>query len=332
VRATLIVNSFATTTSDRVRAALEEGFSAEHDVQVEHTQGRGHATLLAAKAKQDGAEVIVVLGGDGTVNEVVNGVLAGNDPEAQVDLLAQPVIAVVPGGSANVVARGLGLPPDPVDATLAALRAIRAGSHRTLSIGHIQWWDDSVEPAQIPQAQQRWVVFSAGMGLDAEVIAAMELERAAGRRATPTRYAQLTLRQWLRTTNQRHPGLVVSMSDRPALDAFVVIVCLTSPWTYVGPIPIIPAPEASYDADLDVIALQDLRLGPVTRMAGRMVSGLGLAGLRGVQTAHDEPAVTVRARRLTALHVDGDLLGHMRGARVRSARQAIRLAVPEPAG
>jgi diacylglycerol kinase family enzyme len=328
VRAALIANPFATTTHDGVLEALSAAVAAEHDVTLMHTQFRGHATALARQARTEGVDLVIALGGDGTVNEVVNGVLWDTDPHQPVDLSALPTIVVIPGGSANVVARGLGIPADPAEATSAALKAIRQGSTRSLSIGHIEWWDQFVEPESIPDENRRWVVFSSGLGLDAEVIEAMEGERAAGRRATPARYAQLTMRQWLGGTNRRHAGLVVSVPGRAPMDAFVTIICLTSPWTYVGPIPIDPVPEASYDRGLDLVAIQDLGLGPVSRMAARMVTGTGLEGLRGVKTAHDQPEVKVHARRLTALHVDGDLVGHIRGARIRSVPAAIRIAVP----
>jgi diacylglycerol kinase family enzyme len=328
VRAALIANPFATTTHDGVLDALAAAVAAEHDVDVLHTHFRGHATALARQARLDGVDLVIALGGDGTVNEVVNGVLADTDPEGPIDLEALPTVVVIPGGSANVVARGLGIPADPAEATSAALKAVREGSTRSLSIGHIRWWDQFVAPAHIPADQGRWVVFSSGLGMDAEVIEAMETERAAGRRATPARYAQLTLRQWLGGTNRRHAGLVVTVPGRAPMDAFVTIICLTSPWTYVGPIPIDPVPEASYDTGLDLVAIQDLSLGPLSRMAARMVTGTGLEGLSGVKTAHDQPEVQIMARRLTALHVDGDLVGHIRGARIRSVPQAIRIAVP----
>jgi diacylglycerol kinase family enzyme len=328
VRAALIANPFATSTHDGVLDALTAAVAAEHDVTLMPTAFRGHAMTLAKQAREEGVDFVIALGGDGTVNEVVNGVLSDTDPASPIDLAALPTIVVIPGGSANVVARGLGIPADPAEATSAALKAIREGSSRSLSIGHITWWDQFVAPPTIAVENQRWVVFSSGLGLDAEVIEAMETERAAGRRATPARYAQLTLRQWLGGTNRRHAGLVVSVPGRPPMDAFVTIICLTSPWTYVGPIAIDPVPEASYDTGLDLVAIQDLSLGPVSRMAARMVTGTGLEGLKGVKTAHDQPEVHVHARRLTALHVDGDLVGHIRGARISSVPNAIRIAVP----
>lgn len=333
VRAALIVNPFATTTTDRVREVLMRTFGTDRslDVEVMRTEGRGHATDLAARARRDGVDVVIALGGDGTVNEVANGILTDIDPVTPVPLDDLPLVAVIPGGSANVVARGLGIPADPVSAAEAVIAALHAGSTRDLGIGHLSWWDTVPEPVDLPESQRRWVVFSAGLGLDAEVIAAMEAERAAGRRATPARYAQITLRQWLRQNNRRHPGLVVTIPGEPLAEAFVVIVCFTSPWTYVGPVPIDPLPTASFDTGLDVMALGDLGMAAVSRIAGRMASGVGVAGLPGVRTAHDQPEITVRARRLTPLQVDGDLVGHIVGARIVSVPAALRVAVPPDA-
>ena len=77
MRALLVCNPKATTTSERVRDVLVRALRSETELDVEYTRRRGHAITLAREARKDGADMVVALGGDGTVNEVVNGLLAG---------------------------------------------------------------------------------------------------------------------------------------------------------------------------------------------------------------------------------------------------------------
>src|SRR5436305_549771 len=103
MRALLVVNHKATTTSGRVRDVLVQALRSQVDLRVVHTERRGHAAALAEQAAADGLDVVVALGGDGTVNEVVNGLLAHGVPATG------PALAVVPGGPTNVFDRGLDL-------------------------------------------------------------------------------------------------------------------------------------------------------------------------------------------------------------------------------
>ena len=107
MRALLVVNPAATSTSERARDVLVHALAAELELDVDETGWRGHAAELAARATASGVELVIALGGDGTVNEVVNGLL-GDGPFDRA--VPHPMFAVVPGGSTNVLARTLGLP------------------------------------------------------------------------------------------------------------------------------------------------------------------------------------------------------------------------------
>ena len=112
----LLVNSSASSVTARGRVVIQKALSADHDVTLAETSRRGHATRLAQGAAVDGIDVVVVLGGDGTLNEAANG-LAGTDT----------ALAALPGGSTNVFARTLGLPDDPIEATGVLLDALARG-------------------------------------------------------------------------------------------------------------------------------------------------------------------------------------------------------------
>ncbi|GAA2812399.1 diacylglycerol/lipid kinase family protein [Nonomuraea dietziae] len=157
MRAMLLVNPKATTTNRRTRDVLIRALGAAVDLTVEETRYRGHAAALARTAHAKGYDTVAVLGGDGTVNETVNGLLnAGGRAE-------RPALIVIPGGSANVFARALGLPNDPIEATGATLEALREDRRRSVGLGQALW-----------EGESRYFTFCAGMGYDAEVIRAVE--------------------------------------------------------------------------------------------------------------------------------------------------------------
>src|SRR6185312_16629306 len=122
----LLVNSSASSVTARGRVMIQKALSADHEVTLAETSRRGHATRLAQGAAADGVEVVVVLGGDGTLNEAANG-LAGS----------ATALAALPGGSTNVFARTIGTPPDPIEATGSLLAALARGSVRPIGLGSV---------------------------------------------------------------------------------------------------------------------------------------------------------------------------------------------------
>ena len=120
----LIVNSSASSVTARARVVIRKALSADHDVTVAETNRRGHATRLAQGAAAEGVDVVVVLGGDGTLNEAANG-LAGSET----------ALAALPGGSTNVFARTIGLPNDPIEATGVLLDALQRGAVERVGLG-----------------------------------------------------------------------------------------------------------------------------------------------------------------------------------------------------
>src|SRR5258708_6542133 len=175
-RGLLVMNPKATTATERTCDVLVGALSSALDLRTVRTERRGHAADLARAAAADGTDVVIAFGGDGTVNEVVTGLLAdGPGPDV-------PALAVVPGGSTNVFARALGLPNHAVEATGALLRLLRERRTRLVSVGAAVFGDD--EPT-------RYFTFSAGYGFDAAVVGKVEQERAEGRRSTGALFIRL---------------------------------------------------------------------------------------------------------------------------------------------
>lgn len=312
-RSLLVVNPSATTTSSRTRDVLIAALSRDLDVEVLTTQGRGHATEAAHKAAADGVDVVIALGGDGTINEVVNGLLA--DAPAERPAGSVPVLGIVPGGSANVLARTLGLPRDPVEATGALIAALRDNTMRTLGLGRVG---------------ERWFTFSAGMGVDAEVVQAVEQRRVAGARSTPMLWVRTAARGVLFGTDRRSPGLVVQELDGDVAvsGVFLVIVSNTAPWTYLGRRPVNPSPLSSFDTGLDLLGFRTLRTLPTLIAAGQMIwSATGPTSRRAVRLT-DSRGFRVTASRPVACQVDGDYLGDLEQAVFRAVPAALNVLVP----
>lgn len=312
MRALLVVNPQATTTSPRARGVIIHALASAVDLDVADTLRRGHAQDLARQARRDGVDHVLVLGGDGTVNEVVNGLLT-DGPGHDV-----PALGAIPGGSANVFARGVGLPEHPIEATGAVIEAIEHKRTRTIGLGVADWDGGS-----------RWFLCNAGLGVDAEIIDDMESQRARGHDATPGRYFQTALAHLLVKTERREPALTVRRPGVPDVPGvFLAIVQNSSPWTYLGSLPVDPSPRASYDTGLDLFAPRSLALVHTLGYVRRMLSRRrGSYPFGGVLSLHDQSGLTVTASRPTQLQVDGDSAGLTTEVTFRAVPKALSVLV-----
>jgi diacylglycerol kinase family enzyme len=319
VRALLIFNPQATSTTRPVLDFIVRSLAARVEVETVETRYRGHAGDLAAAAVTEGRDAVLVLSGDGTINEVVNGLMRGVPARAgQVPPASTagrlPPIAALPGGNANVFARDLGLPADPAAAVERIGSHLAAGKTRTIGLG---------------MAGDRYFTFNAGLGWGAEVVRAVEELRARGRQASSGLYIWTALRQYYQYTDRRHPALTLKAGSGAAIEPLAeAIIANTTPWTYVGSHPMSPTPGASFDTGLDLFALRRLRtfstLNAIRQMARR--SGRPPTG-KYVVSLHDEPEMTVYSKRPVALQVDGEYVGESESVTFRSAPDALRVIV-----
>ena len=279
-------------------------------LRIVQTQARGHAMELAAHAAEEGLDIVIALGGDGTVNEVVNGLLGRHD---RPDPLAVPALGIVPGGNANVMARALGIPADPVEATGALMAAGAQGRTRQVGLG---------------RANGRWFTFAAGLGLDAEVVAAVERARASGRSASGGLYLRRALALFLRDTDRDSPALTVRAPGRRPVDGlFLAVIQNTAPWTYLGPVEVNPSPHASFDKGLDLFALRSLDVLPTLKYAQQMLAGRSGPRGKDVLRLHDQSELQLAADRPMALQVDGDHVGAVSELTLEAVPRALRVLV-----
>ena len=293
MRALLVVNPNATSTTAAARDVIAQALGNQLDLRVVQTDHRGHAAELARSAAGDGVALVVVHGGDGTVNEVVNGLLGAATPgTAPAD--GTPAIAVVPGGSANVFARSLGISPDPLEATQQLLGAIAGRSVRQVGLGG---------------ADDRWFLFNAGLGWDADVVHAVEQRRSRGKEATPGRYFRAAVRHFLRSA--RHPArLTVEVPGLdPVTGVHMAFLSGSDPWTYLGGRGVHTNPTTTPDAGLGLFGVTSL--GPLTigRVVPQMLSRSSDPHARRLLRMDDVPEVLVRCSEPTSLQLDGEYLG-----------------------
>ena len=223
-----------------------------------------------------------------------------------------PALAALPGGSANVFTGAVGLPRDPIDATGQILRAVAEHRVRTIGLG---------------TANGRYFTFNAGLGLDAEVVRAVQGLRAHGEPVTPALYVRLALRQFYRQTDRRHPCLVIERDHQPPDDpVFIAIVSNTAPWTYLGSREVNANPQAGFDTGLDVFALRKMStFSTFTAIGKTLTASDGTLRGRSVLAYHDEPCLTLRASLPVAFQIDGEYVGERELVTFRSVPEALRV-------
>ena len=314
MRAVLIVNPNATSTTPAGRDLLAHALESRVGLVVTHTDHRGHAIEIAEAAKRDGTDVIIVHGGDGTVNEVVNGLLGKPGPDRPAaDTL--PAVAVVPGGSANVFARALGISPDPIEATnqLIDLLGAHRGAWRRIGLM------DCVE---------RWAVFTAGMGVDGDVVAAVEAQRAKGRKVTAGRYIRIAVREMLGSVRDE-PLLTVHLPDRePVPGVHFAFVSNASPWTYANARPVWTNPDTTFETGLGVFAVTTTNVAANLLVVRRMLSKK--AKIKGKHLIREDnlPWVRITSAEPIACQVDGDFLGMRDDMTFTAVPQALAVVAP----
>jgi diacylglycerol kinase family enzyme len=311
----LLVNASASSVTPRVRVAIQETLETTHDVTVAETSRRGHASRLAKGAAADGYEAVVVLGGDGTVNEAANGLVG-----------SATALAVLPGGSTNVFARTIGFTNNPAAAARELLVALQdpAKSIRCIGMG---------------SANGRFFLFHAGLGFDAAVVEQVERRSAWKRFAGHPLFLYAGTVTWLRHYDRTRPHfdlVVAGVGPAPSQEirgVYFALALKTNPYTFLGDRPLDVAPEAGLDTAMTVVALQTLQLRTlmgviVATMTGR--GGPALATRKNVVYTSGLTEVDVHGDEPFPYQLDGDYLGMVNDLEIRYHPDQLRLVVPVP--
>jgi diacylglycerol kinase family enzyme len=305
MRLLLLVNTSASSVTPRGRVVIQKALAADHDVHVAETGRRGHATRLALGAAAEGIDVVVALGGDGTLNEAANG-LAGTST----------ALAVLPGGSTNVFARTIGFANDPIEATGQLLAALgRPGSIRQVGLGSMNG---------------RYFLFNAGVGLDAAVIARVERRSGLKRWAAHPLFVWSALVTWGRHYERSRPSVRVIFPDDVSSDGYFALALNSDPYTFLGDRALHLVPAATLDRALALVTFRTLAAVPFLRILG---SSLGVgrppAAQSGLDVRTDLSSFTVRAiESPLPVQVDGEYLGEISVAEFRHEPDVLRLVFP----
>ena len=301
----LLVNPYASGVDWKSRMAANSALIGDHDLTTVETTKRDDATVLARQAAEDGFEVVVVLGGDGTLNEAANG-LAGTST----------ALAALPGGSTNVFARTIGMAPKTQRAAPQLQAALARGdSIRTFGLGTLN---------------ARHFLFHLGVGYDAAVVGQVERRSELKRKLGQVVVVYAAFSTWFRHYHQRKPSFPLEFPDGATVDGFFTICLNTNPYTYLGARPLCVTPDTGPDRGLVTVTTLKLKVRTLLTLFG---SALGKGNIlrrnKDVDYRTDLTSVVIRGHKPFPHQVDGDYLGESELLTVTHGEANIRLIVPQ---
>lgn len=299
MRLLLVANANATTVTKRTIEVIERALGSEFKVDLEQTKRGGHATHLARGAVHEGYDVVAALGGDGTVNEIANG-LAGSDVP----------LAIIPGGQTNVLARSLGIPNDPIEATAHLLNDLGRPPRRV----------------NLGRANDRYFTFTCGMGFDGGIVRQIErrarLKRTVGHGYyvwTAVRLAIFSDRRnrvhlrWGPDLEHRRDRLSLAISQK------------SRPFTYLGNREMHICPDADLDLGLDCFATDSFRFLYLLRAAVQTFTSKRHVRNRHAVYLHDQQRIEITSDRPLPVQMDGEYLGKHTRVHLESVPDALSL-------
>jgi diacylglycerol kinase family enzyme len=291
-RMLIIVNPYATTVSDRLKNLVVYALQARYDVEAVDTEAAEHAIEIGREARHGEYDIVVAFGGDGTLNEVANG-LAGTDVP----------VSVLPGGSTNVVCRTLGIPNDVVDAT-----------------EHLIGLADDFRPRKIDlgRCNGRHFVFACGVGLDATVVRRVDAHPRLKARARQWYYTWAAVSAFYRHY-LRNPVRLELEIDGEKHEGVTAIAQNSDPFTYFAKVPIRICEDIGLDdGTIGMALLRRAKQRDMLPIATRVLSNkLHASKNRQIEEFGDVAEAMVRSismdedgqPRPFPVQVDGDYIG-----------------------
>ncbi len=305
----IIVNPYATTVSDRLRNLVVYALQGRYEVEAVSTEAQNHATEIGREVRDHGYDVVVAFGGDGTLNEVANG-LAGTDVP----------VSMLPGGSTNVVCRTLGIPNDVVDATEHLLALADDWAPRKIDLGKVD---------------ERHFVFACGAGIDATVVRRVDEHPKLKSKAGPYYYSWAGISGFYRRYLLNAVRVRVEVGGAESVEGVTAIAQNSDPLTYFASRPIrVCEGIAIDDGTLSLGVLKRAAQRDMPTLISRLLSGSRTAaGHRQVVHFDDVAEATVSsvsadkdgAPRPFPLQVDGDYIGDRTRVELRADPGALTI-------
>jgi len=303
MRVTLIVNPVASSVTRRTRIVIQKALTSDHELNVEETTRKGQAIRLAHRAARTGAEVVIALGGDGTINEVANGTLGESC-----------WVAPLPGGSTNVFARAIGYPNDAVEATDTLLAALTAGSVTKASVG---------------LANNRAFLFHLGAGFDAAVVERVERRGQLKRYFGYPWFIASTFAAWFEEITGSGSSFTIEAADgRRVAGARLAIAMNTTPYTYLGANALHLAPEAGLDQPLAIATLTSLSPRMVPILVAATKRARGLPTVAGAHHWSDVDKAIITAKQPFLYQLDGEAMDPVTELQLDHYPAALNMVVP----
>jgi diacylglycerol kinase family enzyme len=298
LRMLLIVNPYATTVSERLSSLVVHALHSRYEVSMVTTQARDHATKIVRERAAD-HDLVVAFGGDGTVNEIANGLAGSNTP-----------MAALPGGSTSVFARMLGYSSDVIDATEQLLRVADRFEPRRIDLGKVG---------------DRYFTFTSGYGFDASVVAEIDAHPRTKARIGHWYGAYAGVKIAVGTYALKPPLIETTIDGERIADGVSAMVQNGETYTYFNNAPLRLAVESDLQSgSLAGAILKSSRPTVVPGIARRLLSKKAeVVDHRSVESFSGASEVVMRADRDVPLHVDGDHIGSVREARYTIAPGAL---------
>jgi len=288
VTALLIANPWASGVDEDLLAGVRAELPAGTELRL--TSARGDALEIAREVSGE-VDALYVFGGDGTFNEVLNGIDGGTP------------LGLIPGGGTSVLPRALGIPRGSAE---AARRLAGGARPRRIGLGRVNG---------------RRFGFACGIGLDAEIVRAVDDlgRRSDGRRPGNVAFAWTGLRTLARHNYRLDPALEVKGHGRAAF----ALVSNGPSYSYAGPVALQPAPNASFEGGLDLVAPTEVRSRDIPRIARYALGWGDRANARDLVYVHDADRIEIVCDRPLPLQADGEDLGDVEHAVFEAERDAV---------
>ena len=296
-----VANPRAGTVSARTQEVIVKALSADFKLEEVTTSHRDHASELARDAVDRDFDAVVAFGGDGTINEVAQG-LVGTDV----------ALGLLPGGSTNVTIRSLGVPRDPVEATAFLASKLRSHETRRINVGKID---------------ERYFLFSAGMGLDAEVVKRVEGNPDAKRSRGEWFFLSNALKAGATEYRGAEPSITMTVDGGEPEQVVLAVTCNGRPFTYFKRLMVDVCPQATLEGRLDVFGLGKINIATIPRIAWALLVSRSHVRWRKGTYHHDVSSIELVSTRALPVQVDGDYIGERSEASIEFVPDSLDLLI-----